>query len=343
MKFSFLSIGVIIGMGFALTPIWAQGNPPEAPPVPRVEEVLKTRPGNPPDTTRIFLVAGSSLTVNFAQEIIDQKRIWLGKGIPDSQIACYYVLPAQDEFEEERKQYTALASDLKDCFPASVKQLRENLARTARKKPPYIYLYITSHGRQPISEKIKILKRSDPNFFQFQYLARYEVLNQYSLDIESLPDGPAGPYELLGAYRGGMPPEDIFLTPRYLFQFLKREFPDTPKFLVLQGCFSGGFLVDPRKERWDTLLTNLNHVMVLTASRHNRESFGCGPGSSTTYFGEVFNKLLEKMGSTPPEIDWPKFQAAIKEAITALEKKIGVREPSNPIYFSNQTGNEEFY
>jgi hypothetical protein len=320
----------------------AQNAAPHSPVFPLVEDALRAAPGPAPETAKIFLVAGSSLAANFAQEIIDQKKLWTEKGIPASEIACYFVLPTQEEFEEELTQYLALAEPLKNCFPASVKQLQEDLKRVARKNPPYLYLYLTSHGRQPISEKLKALKRQDPNFGQLRYLARYRVLDQYSLDVEGLPDGPAGPYELLGAYRGGMNPQEVFLTPRYLFEFLQKEFPKTAKYLVLQGCYSGGFLVDPRKEQWDALLTNLKNVTVLTSARHNRESFGCDPGDNATYYGKAFNEILQQLGRTPPETDWRAFQTSLKAAITQMEKKMGAEPPSDPAYFSNQGGTEEF-
>jgi hypothetical protein len=140
-----------------------------------------------------------------------------------------------------------------------------------------------------------------------------------------------------------MDPEEVFLTPRYLFQFMQKEFSNTPKYLVLQGCFSGGFLVDPRKKQWDTLLTHLKKATVLTAARHNRESFGCDPGDRTTYYGEVFNKVLKGAGSTPVTIDWRAFHTTLKEGVTALETKMEVENPSDPAYFSNQSGNEEFF
>jgi hypothetical protein len=339
LKRFFFFITTIFSLGAACAPLWAQG---AAPAIPWVEDALGTHPGGLPETARIFLVAGSSLAANFAQEIIDQKRIWLEKGVPASEIACYYVVPTQEEFEDELAQYLALAPQLRDCFPASVKQMREDLKRIAKIKPPYLYLYITSHGRQPISERLKTLKREDPNYYQFRYLARFGVLDQYGLDIEGLPDGSAGPYELLGAYRGGMDPEEVFLTPRYLFNFMQKEFPATPKYLVLQGCFSGGFLVDPRKEQWDALLPNLKNVTVLTAARHNRESFGCDPGADTTFYGQAFNETLRRIGTAPNRSDWKAFQAGLIEVVTALEKKMGVETPSDPAFFSNQLGSDGF-
>jgi hypothetical protein len=343
MKLCLLSMCFLVLTGMPFSPLQAKEIRPGSTARPWVEDVLKTNPGVAPDTAKFFFLAGSSLTANFAQEIVDQMQIWRDKGVRDSEMACYYVVPTQGEFEEEAERYLLLASQLRNCFPANVQQLRLDLKRVAKKNPTFIYLYLTSHGRQPISEKAKVLMPQDPNYDQYHYLARFEVLDQYSLDVEGLPDGPAGPYELLGAYRGGMDPEDIFLTPGYLLKFLNREFSNTPKYLVLQGCFTGGFLVDPRKERWDGLLTNLKKVMVLTAAQHNRESFGCGPGSDTTYFGGAYNQTLKRMGKLPPMIDWFAFQATLKELVATWEKKMQIQEPSHPIYFSNQKGKVEFF
>lgn len=333
---------LFFALGWGLRETGAQETGSEIQPPHWVEDVLKTRSGPIPTQARIFLMAGSSLTANFAQEIVDQKKIWLAKGIPPEEIVCYYVVPTQEEFEEEPEQFEALAVDLKECYPANAKQLREDLLRAAKQNPPYLYLYMTSHGRQPISEKLKVLKQHNPSYHQYRYLGRFAVLDQYGLDIEGLPDGSAGPYELIGAYRGGMDPEEIFLTPRYLTGFLKREFPHTPKYIMLQGCFTGGFLVDPRKEYWDGLLTTLDRVTVLTAAQYNRESFGCDPGAKTTYYGGAFNGVLQKMGQAPNTTDWKALHQVLRENIRQIETKMGVQKPSNPRYFSNQTGVPEF-
>jgi Peptidase C13 family len=56
--------------------------------------------------------------------------------------------------------------------------------------------------------------------------------------------------------------------------------------LVISACYSGGFV--PALESDDTL--------ILTASRKNRPSFGCGTESNITYFGRAW--LLEGLNQT---------------------------------------------
>ncbi len=50
------------------------------------------------------------------------------------------------------------------------------------------------------------------------------------------------------------------------------------KVVVVSACYSGGF-IDPIKD---------DHTLVITASRHDRTSFGCADENDFTYFGRAF-------------------------------------------------------
>lgn len=52
------------------------------------------------------------------------------------------------------------------------------------------------------------------------------------------------------------------------------------KAVVVSACYSGGFLGPLRDE----------HTLVITASRHDRASFGCADDNDFTYFGRAFFK-----------------------------------------------------
>src|SRR4051794_11685703 len=78
-------------------------------------------------TAKIFLIAGGANNANFAQEIVDQKIIWMKAGFKESDIACYYTVPLDAEFQEDRKQYESLSNDLSKCFPASPEILWRDL------------------------------------------------------------------------------------------------------------------------------------------------------------------------------------------------------------------------
>jgi hypothetical protein len=73
--------------------------------------------------------------------------------------------------------------------------------------------------------------------------------------------------------------------------------------LVISACYSGGFV--PALENDDTL--------ILTASRKNRPSFGCGSESNITYFGRAW--LLEGLNDTTD------FVAAFESARTRIAER----------------------
>jgi hypothetical protein len=52
------------------------------------------------------------------------------------------------------------------------------------------------------------------------------------------------------------------------------------KVIVVSACYSGGF-IDPLRDDW---------TLVITASRHDRSSFGCADQNEFTYFGRAFFK-----------------------------------------------------
>lgn len=190
---------------------------------PRIwaDQILQQREGSPGGKTKIFLVAASSQNANFAQEILDQKEIWKKAGFKEEEIACYYIRPVQEEFESDLDQFLEIARDLKGCYPAEIPRLREDLLRSAKNKPDFLYLYISTHGQEPFDLKLKKADPAGESYPQYRRLARYPILNEYHITVESLPGGPAHYFEVLGAYRAGKAAEELFITPKILTDFLK--------------------------------------------------------------------------------------------------------------------------
>lgn len=318
-----------LAAGGASESLWARAEPPRP--------LFQSRRGPPSPDAKIFLVAGSSQTANFAQEVLDQKKLWLSQGFREDEIACYYVVPTRDEFEEDEDQFRTLAEALHSCYPASASLLREHLAaRAERGSPDFLYLFITTHGQRPISLRLKNRDPEDKGYARLARLARYPELDQYMLGIEGLPDGRADEQDIIEAIGGGMNPRDVLLTPNYLREILSRYYPRTPKFLVLQGCYSGGFLKDPRRQHKDGVLSKLEQVTVLTAARYDRSSFGCDPGGEVTYFGGVYNEVLSDYLSDPLKIDWKKMYVRIRNIIKELESRTDENlRHSEPGFYSN--------
>lgn len=74
------------------------------------------------------------------------------------------------------------------------------------------------------------------------------------------------------------------------------------KVVVVSACYSGGF-IDPLKDPY---------TMVITASRHDRTSFGCADENDFTYFGKAFFKD-SLSGSAPFDEAFVKATALVRE------------------------------
>jgi len=89
------------------------------------------------------------------------------------------------------------------------------------------------------------------------------------------------------------------------------------KIVVVSACYSGGF-VDPLKDQ---------HAMIITASSANRQSFGCGNESDSTYLARaLFDEGLRKTRS---------FEAAFQAARDSIARRERARgfPPSEPQLF----------
>jgi len=87
------------------------------------------------------------------------------------------------------------------------------------------------------------------------------------------------------------------------------------RIVVVSACYSGGF-IEPLKD---------DHTLVVTASRSDRTSFGCGQASESTFFGEAFfQKGMAGASSFKAAFDLAKVRIAERE------RTEGFSPPSEP-------------
>lgn len=301
-------------------------------------------PDGPIDpATRVFLVAGGDDTANFAQEVADQRALWLESGALPSSVACYWAQPDDEAWLGDRKQFRALEVSMRPCRRADPATLRADLLSIAKLQPAWIYLFVTSHGLPPILRWRLQTREQRPVAEHFE-LSYADVAR---LDLPAIGlEGGAGPRlgevdALVQRHRQGVPLGDLVLSPGTLADTLTQFGPQTKKVVVLQACFSGGFIAntapDADEDDHDTALTRVRNVTVLTATAANRPSFGCGAGSSTTYFGGAFNKALARAlarGTSPPAVPWRQVWEDAAFIVDAMESVEGER-PSRPAFFSS--------
>lgn len=311
-----------------------------------VKTVLGYQTGSLPSSTKLFLVASSAASANFAQEIIDQKDVWIQLGIKEAEIACYYNIPGQAVFERDQNQFIEIGPKLSRCYQANIELLKTHLQQIAKVSPPYVYLYMTAHGNPPISqvpEKHRLTgftKKARSEILK----KNFEFLEQFNLTVDSYYEKANTPENNIPwQFRvGGCDFREPDCTSNYLLspsslKNMLQSLNKIPKFIVLQGCFSGGFIEDSRPNAQERTLSTLPKVTVITASRFDRASFGCNPGSRTTYFGQAFNETLQEQKTTtsPLSLNWKETFSTIKQKIVALESPQKFT-PSEPQLFTSQ-------
>jgi hypothetical protein len=105
------------------------------------------------------------------------------------------------------------------------------------------------------------------------------------------------------------------LAPEDIAQALKTSPSIRWKVLVINACYSGGFIETLRDDS----------SMVITSARTDRTSFGCGTQSEITYFGRAF--LSEALNQTT---SIPAAFADASASITQWEKDAGIETHSEP-------------
>lgn len=295
-----------------------------------------------PAQAKVFLVAGGDDVGNFAAEVVEQRVLWKRAGLRDDEIACYYAKPTPRAIEDDHEQLEQLAPALRGCYSADPTTLHAHLRQAARAAPPFLYLFVTSHGLPPLLRwKAKV---EDPNELPKRLeLQRGEVgrFDRHAI-VLAAGDGPElGEVEaILRAYRAGAPVESLVFTPDTLAAALD-ELPETSHaIIVLQACFAGGFIGRPDDDGASPL-TRIPQVTVLAATSPEQPSFGCNPGSARTYWGGTLNRVLAQVfelgPKPPPALPWAEIHARVRFVVETMELIEG-EEPSQPTFFSNAPG-----
>lgn len=290
--------------------------------------------------TRIFLVAGGDDIANFAQEVVNQRALWRKAGFSHDEIACYYAKPTKKAYTADRRQYERLARRLKDCYAANPATVRAHMVAIAEQRPPFVYLYVTGHGTHSFLE----IAGAPPKPSQCGTRPKIEsdgeraLLDDYALGLNADPGPALGDVcGVLRGHRSGRSRGELMFSPPALRELLERFPSSTRKVVVLQGCFSGGFVGRADGGLRADLITAVPNLVAMTATRHDRSSFGCGPGESMSYFGGAFLRALKghvERGVTPATVDWRAIYDRVVRTIEVMEKVEGER-PSHPRYFTN--------
>lgn len=297
-------------------------------------DAVPYRDGRPGPQTKVFLVAGGDDIANFAAEIVEQRALWQAAGVAPEEIACYWARPTRAAYRADRRQYDELATELDDCFRAEPGTVLSHLRAAAKTDPPWIYLYVTGHGLGPVlrwraGARDAATARRELGATQ----AEMAALDHHAIGLEAGPGpGLEDVDAVLAGHRAGKPPHALMFSPVTLAEALA-AFPETTeKFVVLQACYSGGFIGRPRDRGGPSPLHEIPALTLLTATSWNRPSFGCGAGPARTYFGGAFGRVLAaeiEPEKRPPDLDWSKIHERVAFVIDVMET-IDAERPSGP-------------
>lgn len=290
----------------------------------------------PGPKTKIFLVAAGADIANFLQEVVEQRAHFNELGYTDDEIACYYVKPTAADYASDEKQFAVLAPRATGFHLAAPHILYRHLRAAAQNGPDFVYLYVSGHGRQPLIPGVTISEQPSPD--EIYLIQRHsEFSSQFRLDMMGGPSGHMNLRMRVAALDDGIDPALLFLTPRYLKEALS-AFPETtPKVVVLQGCYSGGFVKNDIKSLENEALSTMPNVVALAASNWDRQSFGCKVDAEYTYWGGLYVHTLKEYAASIPETPWALVAASVEEKVDDLEIQLGLPDEraSNPVYFSN--------
>ncbi|HET9241633.1 MAG TPA: thioredoxin domain-containing protein [Oligoflexus sp.] len=263
-----------------------------------------------PQAYKAMLLAGSSDNANFLQEVSWNYSWLLQKGYKEDEIGCFYAKPDLIQYGGDREQFDQLKPILETCHPVKHQEFLDSIRLSLNEKPSTFYLYVTAHGAAPVPLKNR-------ETFRKSCLAHAPSL---ALD---------------------QTPPDCVSSQGLTVDDLARAMKDgsaTKKYLVLQGCYTGGF-ISPRDNPKTTAspLARLPGIHILTASAARQASFGCNAGAHVTFFGSAYSQAVQDDKQKFETMDWPRIYQDVLKEVTRLEKElqIGKQNASRPQFFKN--------
>ena len=217
-----------------------------------------------------------------------------------------------------------------------MKKISDDMLSVNKDKP--LYLYATSHGFLPLSVLLKSTKNSKRKEIIQENLDLFPEFDQFTMTLNATPDPKLDTASLLkilnalDTYKYSQ--QELLFTPQNLKNIIKEWPEDIQKFIVIQGCFSGGFVDSDIPKFREQSLRDTPNTTILTASRYDRSSFGCDFKSEKTYYGGAYIESLKKKQTPIEKIDWKILHEEVNAKITQMEKKRNFK-PSLPQFVKN--------
>jgi hypothetical protein len=296
---------------------------------------------------RIFLVAGTEWFASHAKEIVAQRKLWLQNGYTEEQIACYYFPPMLGD-KDVAKDFAPLFDDLRNCYLADPALLLIHIKEVASSNPESVYVYVSSTGRQPMvktSYKYKTFedKKKMESLFKLKNWSEpyfMEMVGYFNNNTDWSYSGVRK--ASIFAEQKPNEADKYLLTPRGLKAALATLPATTKKTVVLQGCYTGGFVLPAKKVGAENTLAGLSNITVVTSSEADTNNLDCLDGYPTENFGEAYGTALKKYSEELPKkkdaitsMDWKSIYKFSEQS--AQEKGIFLNQKTLPFpqYYTN--------
>jgi hypothetical protein len=170
---------------------------------------------------------------------------------------------------------------------------------------------LLSRGASP--EDLRGLSRTSP-------VLPKATLRNIEASMSHLTPGPNDPCLFYltshGVKRGALLGDDGGVAPPELDLLLDRTCGDRPTVVLISACFSGQFVSDP--------VMQADNRVILTASRHDRSSFGCSVHDDLTYWDACLLDVL------PTARRWDEVYEASRVCVEEKEARL-TRQTGNAV------------
>jgi len=274
--------------------------------------------------------------VVYAREVIEQKRLWLRSGLSESDISCYYVIPPEAVLRREAPAYRDLASELASCYPAHAGTLSKHITLASRQtQADYVYVFVSSQAGQPPSIILEDPRMLPQREALERIIRRLPVLDQFLVRMDAMEDGSSPPFtaflEALGTKKSQ--PEDLLFSPRYFKQALSAWPDTTPKYVVLNGSYTGGFITDVNAKFPGELNRGLSQLTVLTSANWDEPNPSPASSDRQTLFGTEYHRSLEAALLAPNKLPWKTLASQLRQRVSDAQRARRSKHPANPQLF----------
>lgn len=107
---------------------------------------------------------------------------------------------------------------------------------------------------------------------------------------------------------------EAVLSPRRMAQMVQSACGSRPSVIVMSACYSGQFVAPLQAQ----------NRIIMTASRPDRTSFGCGELDDFTFFDDCFLRALPMVG------DFPGLGGLVQQCVAEREGELKATPPSEP-------------